>query len=139
MVEYRIGDGFSIYLLQDLWHELGPLIHRFSRGPRLLGLGIEEKLSRVILDRQWHWTINPRYLEYLEILQTVPILHGGNDSIIWCYKDGLPILASLFQYLDPPGPKVGWSSALSGSFKIPRHNFILWLAILEKLSTADKP
>ncbi|KAL2230901.1 UNVERIFIED_CONTAM: hypothetical protein Sindi_1684500 [Sesamum indicum] len=39
----------------------------------------------------------------------------------------------------PPGPKVGWSSLLSGSLKIPLHNFILWFAIQEKLSTTNKP
>ncbi|KAL2235615.1 UNVERIFIED_CONTAM: hypothetical protein Sindi_1293700 [Sesamum indicum] len=32
----------------------------------------------------------------------------------------------------------GWSSLLSGSLKIPRHSFILWLAILGKLPTMDK-
>ncbi|KAL2248009.1 UNVERIFIED_CONTAM: hypothetical protein Sindi_2653200 [Sesamum indicum] len=37
-----------------------------------------------------------------------------------------------------PGPKVGWASLLSGSLKIPRHLFILWLAILGKLATTDK-
>ncbi|KAL2226443.1 UNVERIFIED_CONTAM: hypothetical protein Sindi_2003000 [Sesamum indicum] len=39
----------------------------------------------------------------------------------------------------PPGPKVDWTSLLSGPLKIPRHMFILWLAILEKLATTDKP
>ncbi|KAL0444666.1 UNVERIFIED_CONTAM: hypothetical protein Slati_2189300 [Sesamum latifolium] len=39
----------------------------------------------------------------------------------------------------PPGPKVVWSSLLLGPFKIPRNNFVLWLAILQKLSTLDKP
>ncbi|KAL0367485.1 UNVERIFIED_CONTAM: hypothetical protein Sradi_3638600 [Sesamum radiatum] len=39
----------------------------------------------------------------------------------------------------PPGPKVGWSLLLLGAFKIPRHRFILWFAILEKLATLDKP
>ncbi|KAL0427837.1 UNVERIFIED_CONTAM: hypothetical protein Slati_2958500 [Sesamum latifolium] len=39
----------------------------------------------------------------------------------------------------PPGPKAGWSSLLLGAFKIPHHRFILWLAILGKLATLDKP
>ena len=36
------------------------------------------------------------------------------------------------------GPKVGWSSLLMGRFKTPRHNFVLWLAILGRLSTMNK-
>ncbi|KAL0288908.1 UNVERIFIED_CONTAM: Retrovirus-related Pol polyprotein from type-2 retrotransposable element R2DM [Sesamum angustifolium] len=37
------------------------------------------------------------------------------------------------------GSKVVWSSLLVGPFKIPKNNFILWLAIMGKLSTLDKP
>ncbi|KAL2247294.1 UNVERIFIED_CONTAM: hypothetical protein Sindi_2581700 [Sesamum indicum] len=39
----------------------------------------------------------------------------------------------------PAGPKVDWTSLLSGPLKISRYMFILWLAILEKLATTDKP
>ncbi|KAK4383857.1 hypothetical protein Sango_3112500 [Sesamum angolense] len=38
-----------------------------------------------------------------------------------------------------PGPKVGWYPLLSGPCMIPRFSFVLWLAILGKLSTMDKP
>ncbi|KAL0287951.1 UNVERIFIED_CONTAM: hypothetical protein Scaly_2750400 [Sesamum calycinum] len=37
------------------------------------------------------------------------------------------------------GPKVGWYSLLLGPCKIPRYSFVLWMAILDKLSTMDKP
>ncbi|KAL0303424.1 UNVERIFIED_CONTAM: hypothetical protein Sradi_6210500, partial [Sesamum radiatum] len=46
---------------------------------------------------------------------------------------------SAYAIFRPPGPKVGWSSLLLGTFKIPQHRFILWLAILGKLFTLDKP
>ncbi|KAK4394239.1 hypothetical protein Sango_1894700 [Sesamum angolense] len=36
------------------------------------------------------------------------------------------------------GPKVGWYSLLLGPCKIPRYSFVLWMAILDKLSTMDK-
>ncbi|KAK4394286.1 hypothetical protein Sango_1899400 [Sesamum angolense] len=42
---------------------------------------------------------------------------------------------TLFQ---PLGPKVGWSSLLLGPLKISHNIFILWLAILGRLSTMDK-
>ncbi|KAL0313726.1 UNVERIFIED_CONTAM: hypothetical protein Scaly_2906800 [Sesamum calycinum] len=38
-----------------------------------------------------------------------------------------------------PGPIVEWYPLLSGPCKIPRYSFVLWLAILGKLSTMDKP
>lgn len=53
--------------------------------------------------------------------------------------NGRPTTQELYRLMMPPGPKVDWTSLLSGPLKIPRHMFILWLAILEKLATTDKP
>ncbi|KAL2248396.1 UNVERIFIED_CONTAM: hypothetical protein Sindi_2691900 [Sesamum indicum] len=138
MVDYQIGDGNSFYLWHDPWNHLGPLIERFPKSPRLLGLRTAGKLNSIITEGQWHWPLIID-MECLEILYALPIIHGEIDRIIWQFETRRPTIASLYKLLDPPGPKVGWSSLLSGSLKIPRHNFILWLAILGKLSTADKP
>ncbi|XP_011102132.1 uncharacterized protein LOC105180168 [Sesamum indicum] len=138
MVELQIGDGRSFYLWKDLWHHLGPLITRFPHGPRLLGLDESTKLHMVIVDGQWHWPLITE-LECVQIIYTLPLIHGGEDRIIWRFPDGHPTAQALYWLLCPPGPKVGWTSLLSGSLKIPRHSFILWMAILEKLPTTDKP
>ena len=58
--------------------------------------------------------------------------------MIWRCDEGQPTTQTLYRLFDPPEPKLGWSSLLSGSLKIPRHSFILWLAILGKLPTTDK-
>ncbi|KAL0284499.1 UNVERIFIED_CONTAM: Retrovirus-related Pol polyprotein from type-2 retrotransposable element R2DM [Sesamum radiatum] len=47
--------------------------------------------------------------------------------------------AAAYAIYAPPFPKVVWSSLLVGTFKIPRQRFILWLAILHRLSTLDRP
>ncbi|KAL2240826.1 UNVERIFIED_CONTAM: hypothetical protein Sindi_0723800 [Sesamum indicum] len=75
----------------------------------------------------------------LKIDDHVINIHGGDDRINWRLSEGRPTTQALYRFFCPPGPKVGWSSLLSGSLKIPRHNFILWLAIQEKLPTTDKP
>ncbi|XP_011102286.1 uncharacterized protein LOC105180318 [Sesamum indicum] len=82
MVDYQIGDGNSIYLWHDLLHHLGPLMERFPRGPRLLGLRTADKLSSVIMEGQWHWPLIMD-IECLEILHALPIIHGEKDCIIW--------------------------------------------------------
>ncbi|XP_011101231.1 uncharacterized protein LOC105179327 [Sesamum indicum] len=46
-VDYQIGNGATFYIWQDPWHHLEPLIERFPRGPRLLG--INESTSSVML------------------------------------------------------------------------------------------
>ncbi|KAL2239613.1 UNVERIFIED_CONTAM: hypothetical protein Sindi_0602500 [Sesamum indicum] len=137
MVDYQIGDGHGFYLWQDPWHPLGPLIDRFPRAPLLLGVDFSTKLSTIIDEGAWQW---PPFTdsECLEILHTLPHIHGGEDRIIWRFQSGKPTTQALIRLFDPPGPKVGWVSLLSGSCKIPRHTFILWMAILGKLPTTDK-
>ncbi|KAL2226576.1 UNVERIFIED_CONTAM: putative mitochondrial protein [Sesamum indicum] len=138
MVECRIGDGRNFFLWKDPWHHLGPLISRFPRGPSLLGLDESTKLNTVIDEGQWHWPLITD-LECLQIIYTLPQIHGGEDRIIWRFPDGQPTAQALYRLICPPGPKVGWTSLLSGSLKIPRHCFILWMAFQEKLPTTDKP
>ncbi|KAL2253036.1 UNVERIFIED_CONTAM: hypothetical protein Sindi_0098300 [Sesamum indicum] len=126
MVDYQIGDGRKFHLWQDPWHYLGPLIEIFPCGPRLLRLEESAKLSMVISGGEWQWPLITDF-ECLEITHVLSTIRGGDDRI------------SLYSLFDPPGPKVGWASLLSGSLKIPRHLFILWLAILGKLPMTDKP
>ena len=81
MVELHIGDGRSFYLWKDPWHQLGPLLPRFPRGPILLGIEDSTKLSSVIDGGQWHWPLITD-LECLQITYTLPQIHGGDDMII---------------------------------------------------------
>ncbi|KAL2230626.1 UNVERIFIED_CONTAM: hypothetical protein Sindi_1657000, partial [Sesamum indicum] len=69
----------------------------------------------------------------------LPPIHEGNDRIIWHFEKGRPTTQALYRLWEPPRPMVGWASLLSGLLKILRHNFILWLAILGKLLTTDRP
>ncbi|KAL2224043.1 UNVERIFIED_CONTAM: hypothetical protein Sindi_3033300 [Sesamum indicum] len=138
MVDHQIGDVRRFYLWQDPWHHLGPLSDRFPRGPRLLGLEESTKLSMVISGGEWHWPSITDF-ECLKITHVLPTIHGGEDRIIWRFNHGLPTAHALYRLFDPPGQKVDGSLLLSGSLKIPRHLFILWLAILGKLATTDKP
>ncbi|KAL0281844.1 UNVERIFIED_CONTAM: hypothetical protein Sradi_7282000 [Sesamum radiatum] len=78
-------------------------------------------------------------MESVDITHDLPTIHGGPDRIRWTGPRGAFSAAAAYTVFCPPGPKVGWSSLLRGTFKIPRQRFILWLAILGRLSTMDKP
>ncbi|KAK4383919.1 hypothetical protein Sango_3108100 [Sesamum angolense] len=64
-------------------------------------------------------------------------IHNGSDSILW--RGGGFSTKAVYEFFRNRGPKVGWHSLLLGPCKIPRYSFVLWMAILEKLSTMDKP
>ncbi|KAL2237571.1 UNVERIFIED_CONTAM: hypothetical protein Sindi_0948800 [Sesamum indicum] len=122
IVDYQIGNGDRFFVWQDPWHHLGPLIERFPQGPRHLRLEESAKLSLVISAGEWQW----------------PTTLTLNDRVVWRCDEGQPTTQALYRLFTHPEPKVGWSSLLLGSLKIPRHSFILWLAILGKLPTTDK-
>ncbi|KAL2224157.1 UNVERIFIED_CONTAM: putative mitochondrial protein [Sesamum indicum] len=98
MVELHIGDGRTFYLWKDPWHQLGPLLPRFPRGPNLLGLEDSTKLSSVIDGGQWHWPLIMD-MECLQITYTLPQIHGGDDMIIRRFPDGQPTTQALFFWL----------------------------------------
>ncbi|KAL2228505.1 UNVERIFIED_CONTAM: hypothetical protein Sindi_1830200 [Sesamum indicum] len=137
IVDYQIGNGDRFFVWQDPWHHLGPLIERFPQGPRHLRLEESAKLSSMISAGEWQWPTITDF-ECLEITHNLPLIFGGEDRVVWRCDAGQPTTQALYRLFDHSEPKVGWASLLLGSLKIPRHSFILWLAILGKLPTTDK-
>ncbi|KAL0455443.1 UNVERIFIED_CONTAM: hypothetical protein Slati_0883500 [Sesamum latifolium] len=123
---------FSLW--HDPWHHLGPLITRFPLGPNVTGTHNIAPLHSMIVDGCWHW---PTILDigYVEITHDLPTIHGGQDSITWNAGIGQFTNDVAYELFQPRGAKVGWSSLLLGPLKIPRNTFVLWLAILGRLST----
>ncbi|KAL0295131.1 UNVERIFIED_CONTAM: hypothetical protein Scaly_3109300 [Sesamum calycinum] len=95
-------------------------------------------IIQVIKDGQWNWPLITD-IACLEITYMLPPILEGPDRISWKSKDGSFNTSTAYDLFHPPGPKVAWSSLLMGSFKIPKNCFILWLAIMGRLSTLDKP
>ncbi|KAL0439861.1 UNVERIFIED_CONTAM: hypothetical protein Slati_2469100 [Sesamum latifolium] len=137
-LHYQVGTGTSFSLWHEPWHEGGPLILQFPLGPRHTSIPTSASLCTVIREGAWNW---PPIIdmESIEITHSLPTIHGGSDRILWTGSGGSFSSSAAYAVFSPPGPKVGWSSLLVGTFKIPRHRFILWLAILGHLSTLDKP
>ncbi|KAL0444644.1 UNVERIFIED_CONTAM: hypothetical protein Slati_2187100 [Sesamum latifolium] len=92
----------------------------------------------ILMDGAWHWPPITN-MESIGITHYLPPIHGGADCIRWTGRGGSFSSTAAYDVYCPPGPQVGWSSLLVGTFKIPKHHFILWLAILGRLSTLDKP
>ncbi|KAL0293830.1 UNVERIFIED_CONTAM: hypothetical protein Sradi_6917800 [Sesamum radiatum] len=135
-MEYRVGDGCKFTLWTDLWHPRGPLIHSYPRGPSITGLPADSKLAVVVQDGQWKWPAEYDF-DIQEIIAALPPIHQHqSDMIQW--RTGKFTTAAVLSLIQPPSPRVPWYHLLGGKFKIPRHNFILWLAILERLSTMDR-
>ncbi|KAL0411763.1 UNVERIFIED_CONTAM: hypothetical protein Slati_3766000, partial [Sesamum latifolium] len=100
----------------------------------LLKEGLE---YRVVLHHgQWSWPAESHF-DIQEIVADLPSI-GPQQSDIIRWKSGTFNTAAVLSLLQPASPHVLWHHLLGGKFKIPRHDFILWLAVLERLSTMDR-
>ncbi|KAL0322039.1 UNVERIFIED_CONTAM: Transposon TX1 uncharacterized protein [Sesamum calycinum] len=86
-IQLKIGTGESFSLWHDPWHNLGPLILRFPRGPQLTGTAPMATLSVVIEDNMWSWPLITD-IAHLEIIQNLPPIHTGCDVITWDSNGG---------------------------------------------------
>ncbi|KAL0383830.1 UNVERIFIED_CONTAM: Retrovirus-related Pol polyprotein from type-2 retrotransposable element R2DM [Sesamum latifolium] len=133
-----IGDGTSFSLWHDPWHTLGSLILQFPLGPRHNSIPDFALLCMVLMGGDWSWPPITN-MESIGITHSLPPIHGGNDCIQWSGPGGTFSSAAAYDVFCPPGPKVGWSSLLEGTFKIPRHRFILWMLFQKLISTCSLP
>ncbi|KAL0292690.1 UNVERIFIED_CONTAM: Retrovirus-related Pol polyprotein from type-2 retrotransposable element R2DM [Sesamum radiatum] len=138
-LDYRVGNGDKFKVWLDIWHERGPLIRHYPRGPLVTGVPLDALLSEVLQQGSWAWPSETDF-DVAEIIANLPQIHPGeSDSIHWKLNAGCFNTAAVFSLLEPASPTVVWHVLLGGRFKIPRHTFILWLAIKGRLSTMDRP
>ncbi|KAL0281964.1 UNVERIFIED_CONTAM: hypothetical protein Sradi_7277400 [Sesamum radiatum] len=138
-LDYRVGDGSKFKLWLDVWHEKGPLIHHYPRGPLATGLPADSLLIEVLQHGCWNWPSETDF-DISEIVAHLPNIHPGeSDTIHWKLNSGRFSSAAVFSFLNSRSPTVMWHVLLGGRFKIPRQAFILWLAIKGRLSTMDRP
>ncbi|KAL0292748.1 UNVERIFIED_CONTAM: hypothetical protein Sradi_6975500 [Sesamum radiatum] len=135
-LDYRVGDGHKFRLWTDLWHPRGPLIHHFPRGPTITGLPVDSRLLSVIHQGHWCWPSASDFDIQRIMDELPPIFPQQPDNILW--KPGKFNTQSVLKFLQPASPRVVWYQLMGGKFGLPRHEFILWLAILERLSTLDR-
>ncbi|KAL0299917.1 UNVERIFIED_CONTAM: hypothetical protein Scaly_3064900, partial [Sesamum calycinum] len=138
-VEFKVGDGNSIKLWLDPWLIDGPLATQYPRGPRITGLPINSWLNMVIDRDTWKWPAE-FHTDIAEIISILPTIHSGRqNNIVWKNSSGKFSSADAYKLFTPPTTAVHWAPLFRGPFITPRHTFILWLAILGRLSTVDKP
>ncbi|KAK4384364.1 hypothetical protein Sango_3068500 [Sesamum angolense] len=96
-------------------------------------------VTSVLQQDQWRWPASTE-ADIAEIISQLPPTNPTtSDQICWRNSAGKFTVQSAILLIQPASMQVQWHGLLRGKFKIARHCFVLWLAILEKLSTLDKP
>ncbi|GJT92641.1 hypothetical protein Tco_1081486 [Tanacetum coccineum] len=139
---HKIGDGRNTSLWFDKWHPICPLSDFISkRRIATSGLSLYCKVADIISNGMWCWPdeLTNRF-DALPVIPPPCIVVGKQDKVCWKSDNGKLLDFSAFNVWDDIREKnnlVPWSKLVWFSQCIPRHSFMLWLAILGKLKTHD--
>ncbi|CAA7024810.1 unnamed protein product [Microthlaspi erraticum] len=143
----QLVSGKNALFWHDNWSSLGPLIDlTIANGPRISGIHRFATVSQARVNNEW---LLPRGRHSLLLLlrNCLPELHlNQNDSspdlFLWKHNPALPqaqfstrkVWSSLF----PPGPSISRHKTVWFTHHIPKHGFLLWLAVRNRLLTRDR-
>ncbi|XP_071687999.1 uncharacterized protein [Rutidosis leptorrhynchoides] len=138
---YNIGDGAKALAWFDKWNNIGPLTDIISwRDINAAGFYRYARVKDLILDKSWKWPHN-WHVKYpvLNSIQ-VPVISEKCDELQWQHTEGILHQFSVrqaYEAIRPAGSIVPWFEVVWHSNSIPRHSFLLWLLMKQKLKTQD--
>lgn len=104
-----------------------------------MGFDWNAKVSSIIQGNQWQFPLGPPDLN--SVWERINYLPNQNkeDVIVWeGHPTGKYSIASAWELLRPKNPTLITHRLTWHPGSIPRHSFILWLAIQGRLSTTDR-
>ena len=139
----KIGNGHKCFFWFDKWHERGPLCKLINYTSLMYNKDdMKFKISDLISEGQWDWPIswNDRFTEIRDV--QVPSLNMNvDDKIVWVNKKGKEkrfTVKEAWKVMKSCYPKVIWYDHVWYSQCVPRHSFILWMAVKGRLKTQDR-
>lgn len=141
-VKYKVGNGETISAWYDRWTNQQALAKSIRRRDiHLDGFNEQSKLCEVVDVNGWKWPYDWR--NKYEIIQNmeVPTLSEEPDVPVWITNNGREVKFStknVWMDMRHNETEVVWSKVVWHSHCIPKHSFVLWLAMKHKLLTQDK-
>ncbi|GKB70529.1 putative RNA-directed DNA polymerase, eukaryota, reverse transcriptase zinc-binding domain protein, partial [Tanacetum coccineum] len=139
----RIGDGSQTSVWYDNWLSLGPLSKFISN--RVIyeaGFSLDCKVCDVVFNGEWLWPEGWRdKFPFLFHLPPPILFKDRRGRVLWRSNDGKVgnfSVSAVWSDLSESKPKVPWFKLFWFSQNIPRHAFMLRLAINQKLKTQDR-
>lgn len=144
-----IGDGSKASFWFDNWCTLGPIYNIAGRsGPSLLGISIEATVAEASTGDGW--TLPSRALRNSNIMairnallyMDPPSPSKGPDEFVWGIdqnkKKYFSTKATWNHHFRPSADKKTWASAVWAKHSIPKHVFIFWVALLDRLPVRSR-
>ncbi|CAA7028585.1 unnamed protein product [Microthlaspi erraticum] len=143
----QVNSGASALFWHDDWTTLGPLIDiTGANGPRVSGINRMATVSQAC--RGSNWVLPRGRHPIITLLRDClpPSLHASlndrPDLFLWRNSINAPpgIFSSskTWKLLHPSPPPQSWTKSVWLKHRIPKHAFILWLVMRDRLLTHDR-
>lgn len=138
-IKFEVGNGKLIHLWLDNWHPFGPLYEKY--GFRIIYDSqscLESRLNSIIWNGNWRWkpARSKALVDIQSKLPEVPI--RDVDKPFWTLsRRGVFVSAKTWEHMRQKKQEVNWWSVVWFPQAIPKQSFILWLAILNRLTTGE--
>ncbi|GAA0164614.1 hypothetical protein LIER_20207 [Lithospermum erythrorhizon] len=143
-VEIKCGDGKDTLIWSDPWLE-GKYFEDWPEN-------IKEKLVHLVTltvadvkagTNGWRWPTGRRLTRKVQVLKDkVDMVVLDPASKDWMEWKSIPkersVVRRIYKTLVEPGRKERWAKVVWFWHNVPRHSFILWLLVLERLETRDR-
>lgn len=142
-VVYKLGNGKSVSAWYDKWSIEGPLCDFISTreiyNARFMNSCTVDKL---IQNGNWSWPVK-WHIKFpnLNNIQVPTLQNDTMDSAEWVTNSGQRkkfATKVVWKDLCCNGNKVSWHKLVWFAQNIPKHSFVLWMAIHERLMTQDR-
>lgn len=137
-IKVKVGSGASVRFWSDNWSSLGA-ISTFLSPSISNSMGIPQNATLQDIYHNGTWRVRPTRSDKQVTVQALLSslnLNTEPDTIIWCVEDSIwdrYSTAEIYSLLKKHGNKVPWSQIIWSKGGIPKHNFIAWLATLNRL------
>lgn len=142
-----VNSGSAALFWHDNWTDLGPLIELTgANGPRVTGIHRMASVNQACRDS--NWLISGRRHPILRLLrECLPAdlpasLSDLQDVYLWKTSPqatpGNFSSTKTWDFLHPAGPSLPWTKPVWFKERVPRHTFIMWLVMRDRLVTRDR-
>ncbi|CAA7055335.1 unnamed protein product [Microthlaspi erraticum] len=143
----KVKSGSSALFWHDNWTDLGPLIELTgANGPRVTGIQRMATVNQAC--RGSSWLLSRGRHPILKLLRDcLPLdlpssLSNELDVYLWKNSESDPpgdfSSSKTWTYLHPAGPSLPWTKPLWFQERVPKHTFIMWIVMRDRLITRDK-
>ena len=140
LLSFEVGDGKNIFLWHDCWHPNGTLYQKY--GHRIVydaASSLNAKVSSILQNKEWCWR-PARSEDLVDIHSKLSLVQiKDSDRAIWLLNSsGKFNCADTWQHLRGKQAEVQWWKLIWFNKAIPRHGFIGWLTMKNRLATKDR-